>query len=78
MYNHQIFQHAARVFEALKHERPDPRRPRGSPTRRPAHEDSAPTPREIPNIEFDSENEKRLTFQLVFRTLKCEFLREPE
>lgn len=27
---------------------------------------------EIPEIEFTSENEKRLTYQLVFQTLKCE------
>ena len=28
---------------------------------------------EAPAIEFASENEKRLTFTLVFQTLKCEY-----
>ena len=68
-YTHQVFQYGALVFEALRHsynkeERVHSRRGQ-------QHEDTMAKNPQIPSIQFKSENEKRLTFQLVFQTLKC-------
>jgi hypothetical protein len=62
-YNHPIYQCAGRIYEAL----------RSDITKDPLDEllgdDEA---QEDPfSLEFDDENEKRLTYTLVFQTLKC-------
>ena len=61
IYNHTNFQRAALIYHAL----------RGG-TRDPMLDLLGEKPKEIlPTIEFEDENEKRLTFSLVFQTLKC-------
>ena len=69
-YTHQIFHLASIVFDALKHSyRNDSGYIAGGRKGNRKEEKKI----EIPNIEFESENEKRLTFQLVFQTLKCKY-----
>ena len=70
LYSHRVYQYATDVFDVLKHESklvdPIMQRIHGY------HNDSNEK-KELPQIEFESENEKRLTYQLVFATLKCKY-----
>ena len=68
VFSHTVYQHAATVLEALRHD------PRDQPTKRRGPGEEKPKPLEIPNIDFENENEKRLTFTLVFSSLKCKYL----
>ncbi|KAK2148934.1 hypothetical protein LSH36_474g02022 [Paralvinella palmiformis] len=67
-YSHSIFQLAALIFHALKHSY---RNDSGYVGRGRKDERGEEKKVDIPNVDFSSENEKRLTFQLVFQTLKC-------
>lgn len=68
LYSHKIFQHAAVIFNALKHEKEEDnaylKRKRGEQKK-----DKTP---EIPHIDFENAKEKRLAFELAFSALKCE------
>lgn len=87
LYNHQVFGYAAAFFDAMKHpdesfigggvNQPRPGgnqagKSKGRTGRRHSSligSDGKTT--RLPDIEFESEKEKRLTYQLVFQTLKC-------
>jgi len=86
LYNHHVFGYAAAFFDAMKHpdqplgETSAPRadatqtvKSKGRTGRRHSSQANvdARTSR-LPDVEFSSEKEKRLTYQLVFQTLKCE------
>ena len=77
LYNHKIYEHAAIIYEAIK------RCPSGggqgvelkSVRRRKKNQSDPLTPKDDfkpPTNTFTSENEKRLSYTLVFQTLKCE------
>ena len=72
-YSHKVYQYAADIFEVLKHESklvdPIMQRIRGVQY----NGTTTPEKKQLPHIEFESENEKRLTYQLVFSTLKCKY-----
>ena len=72
LYCHQVFQHAAEVFEALSKD--DGRKDNGriNTKHRRGNAHSSEKNIELPVIDFANENDKRLTFTLVFQTLKCE------
>ena len=84
LYNHHIFGYAATFFDAMKH--PDEAfiignlsRPDGNQaakakvrsSRRQSNQSANENRNRLPEIEFGSEKEKRLTYQLLFQTLKC-------
>jgi len=84
LYNHHIFGYAAAFFDAMKH--PDEAFVAGlganlyqqtaKSKARAGRRHSSQVGVEgrnsrLPEIEFGSEKEKRLTYQLVFQTLKC-------
>ena len=63
VYSHRVFKFAAQVYQAVKHERMKSQQQRSKKGK-----DNAV---DFPNIEFQDANQKRLTFGLVFSTLKC-------
>eukprot|EP00920_Eleutheroschizon_duboscqi_P020127 GHVT01047957.1.p1 GENE.GHVT01047957.1~~GHVT01047957.1.p1 ORF type:complete len:157 (+),score=6.18 GHVT01047957.1:45-515(+) len=77
LYSHTVFQHAAEVFEALSKD-PNEVRKEARSTAKPTRGASSRPPErtntiELPVIDFETENDKRLTFTLVFQTLKCKY-----
>ena len=85
LYNHRNFQFAGMIFNVMKHSVEDyKRRPRnrkrpevtlsyisetGTKVATKAGE------QKLPVIEFNSESEKRLSYSLVYQTLKCEYFK---
>lgn len=63
IYNHSTFQFAARIYESL----------RTDATKDAMNVLMGQPQREVLSIEFRNEHEKRLTYSLVFQTLKCEY-----
>lgn len=64
LYTHRAFRFAANVYQSVKHQRMKMSEKAGK-------KGGKETTMEFPNIEFKDSNEKRLTFGLVFSTLKC-------
>lgn len=74
LYSHKIYSNAAKVFSNLKHES---REELENPYFRRRQEQNGvqkPSNTAITDLEFDDDNEKRLTFELAFETLKCKFV----
>ncbi|XP_045204009.2 putative methyltransferase NSUN7 isoform X2 [Mercenaria mercenaria] len=69
LYSHKIYSNAAKVFSSLKHES---REELENPYYRRRQEQNGPqnSKTAITDLEFDDDNEKRLTFELAFETLK--------
>lgn len=70
IYSNQVFLHAATIFDVLKHDFEEDEQK--SPQRRQAEQFTF-RHMDMPHIEFIDDHEKRLTFQLVFNTLKCKY-----
>ena len=62
LYTHRIFKFSAQVFRAVKHQR------MYAQNHKKGKKDAG---LDFPSIDFNDSNEKRLTFGLVFSTLKC-------
>jgi len=85
LYNHHIFGYSAAFFDAMKHpdeafivgniSRPDANnqttKSKVRTGRRHSSQANIDTRNRLPETEFGTEKEKRLTYQLVFQTLKC-------
>ncbi len=72
LYTHQQFEKAAQLFDHLKrHVNSGP----GAENKANQIEELQLNDKlkELPPIEFEDEHEKRLTFTLVFQTLKCKY-----
>ena len=70
LYTQKIYLNAAQVFSALKHESRDE-------LENPYYtkkQDNGDIEAVFPELEFDDDNEKRLTFELAFETLKCKYI----
>lgn len=66
-YDQTMYLHASKIFTALQHQ------PRDDGTyesaqRRKAHKDINKT---IPSMLFETESERKLTYELAYSTLKC-------
>ena len=76
-YSHRMYENAAAIFDVLKHQFADDHLNDVA-----RHRNAHPPQTQIikssdvivlPNIRFESQQEKRKTFDLVFATLKCEY-----
>ena len=66
-YSHVVYEHAAAIFNLLKHDFTDDELLLGRRKVAQVTDESPATP----EIHFDSHEQKRLTFDLVYSTLKC-------
>jgi len=71
-YNQTIFVHASQIFSSLQHEPRDDGTYESMTKRR---EYKNRMGRDLPYISFSDENERRLTYQLAYSTLKCKYTR---
>ena len=73
LYTHRMFDRAAKIFHGLKLakqkqlEKKTTKKPGGKVVK---EEDDGPT---IPHMDFKGPTEKKLTFELAFASLKCEY-----
>ena len=74
-YSHTIYCNAGKIFNAL---RQDTREEQENPYYRKQMEVNQTNKRtvEIPDIDFQDDAEKRLTFELAFEALKCKYKNE--
>lgn len=70
LYSHKIYTNAAKVFSSLKHESREEIENPYYRRRQEGNNEIISSPA-ITDLEFDDDNEKRLTFELAFETLKC-------
>ena len=70
LYTHKVYANAAKVFSCLKHESKEEIE---NPYYRKQRQDcdNHNTPTVLPDLDFEDDAEKRLTFELAFETLKC-------
>lgn len=68
LYSQEVFEHASKIFDVLKHEPKE-----SDPYLRMQQERAKNDPIQIPPLDFRTENDKRLAFSLVYQTLKCEY-----
>lgn len=72
LYSQKVYSNAAKVFSTLKHES---REEQENPyyRKRQSHDNGLTnnTTNVLQDLEFEDDNEKRLTFELAFETLKC-------
>lgn len=74
LYSHQCYLKAARVFSALKH---DSKEVRENPyLKRRNHDALKSKVQDIPELNFQDDTEKRLSFELAFKALKFQMLYE--
>lgn len=73
LYSQKIYLNAAKVFNSLKHES---REELENPYYRKREEQltkQTSSSMAIEELDFEDDNEKRLTFELAFETLKCKY-----
>lgn len=74
LYSHKVYLNGAKVFESLKHSTKEERE---SPyLQRKKQQTLAQKVQELPQLSFDDDQEKRLTFELAFTALKYQMLFE--
>ncbi|XP_076117525.1 putative methyltransferase NSUN7 isoform X1 [Mytilus galloprovincialis] len=74
LYSHKVYVNSAKVFETLRH---DSKEERSNPIlQRKIQQTLAQRVKDIPQLEFEDDQEKRLTFELAFTALKFQGLFE--
>ena len=81
LYSHKVFLNAAKVFSTLKHESKEEQdnpylNKRNGTSGVNGFKHTATVA--IQDLEFEDDNEKRLTFQLAYETLKCKYSDDKE
>lgn len=71
LYSHKIYLNAAKVFSSLKHESREELENPYYRRRQDQNGELTSSKTAITDLEFEDDNEKRLTFELAFETLKC-------
>jgi hypothetical protein len=74
IYSHRVFRNAGLLYRALRHEEDmeEAFYARHAPNFKMANANQTIQPViKIPRLDFDDEDERRLTFELAFNTLKC-------
>lgn len=71
LYSHKIYLNAAKVFSSLKHESREELENPYYRRRQDPNGELTSSITAITDLEFEDDNEKRLTFELAFETLKC-------
>ena len=72
LYSHKIYANAGKVFSALRQEtKEELENPYYKRLKEANKNDKAV---EIPDLDFEDDNEKRLTFELAFEALKCKYM----
>ncbi|XP_060075252.1 putative methyltransferase NSUN7 [Ylistrum balloti] len=74
LYSHQCYLKAAKVFSALKHDSKDVRE--NPYLKRRNHDALKSKVQDIPELNFQDDGEKRLSFELAFKALKFQMLYE--
>lgn len=71
LYNHNVYVHAAKIFLALKHDSREEREAailKGRPRQATSMKDRV---QDLPQLVFQDDMEKRHSFELAFKALKC-------
>lgn len=74
LYNHRIYEHATVIYNAMRNLLSGVKQEQSTARRRKKKEEQTVERKnsyEVPKNVFSSANEKRLSFSLVFQTLKC-------